>query len=295
MKISTIQSKSALTLSKLPGVDYVINPYSGCAFGCAYCYADFMRRFTGHIHDKWGEYVDIKTNLPDFLQKDLKRIEKRQVKQSKFKTGRRPVIFFGSVTDPYQGVEAKYMLTRKCLEIILKSDADIEVSMLTKSPLITRDIDLLKQIKNLSVGLTITSTDDSISKLFECNAPSVTYRLKALKELKENSIEIYAFVGPLLPHFVTNEKSLDNLFKSIKETGCEKVWVEHLNLSGTKKNRLINLLKGQVSDEVIEQFGRSQTKEYKEELSSMVKKILEKYNLKLTGGDIIDHREVLKS
>jgi DNA repair photolyase len=291
MKISLKQAKSILTPSKLPGSDYVVNPYSGCAFGCVYCYADFTRKFTGHMNDKWGEYVDIKINTPEIFEKELNKLTRKIVKKNEFKKGDKPVIFFGSVTDPYQGVEAKYKLTRKCLEIITKSDIknDIKISLLTKSPLVTRDIDIFKQIPNLEIGMTITSSDDVVSRMFESCAPPSSLRIKALRELNKEGINTYAFVGPLLPHFVANEKSLDKLFKNIKDSGTDTVWVEHINLKGKKMSRLMELVGESLSKEEYELFVDSQTDEYKIKLNEIVMKLIKKYDLELVGGKVIDH------
>jgi len=294
MKISLKESKSIITPSKLPGTDYVVNPYSGCAFGCVYCYADFTRRFTGHINDKWGEYVDVKINIPELFEKELKKLSFKLVKNNIFKKGKKPVIFFGSVTDPYQGIEAKYELTRKCLDIVSRSNLkeDIEISLLTKSPLVTRDIDIFRKIPNLEIGMTISSNDDSISKFFEKCAPPSSLRIEALRKLNEAGLNTYAFVGPLLPHFVANENSLRSLFKDIKDTGTENVWVEHINLSGPKMDRLIELVGDRLSMDEKEIFVKSQTDEYKGRLNDLVTKIVKEYDLKLVGDKIIDHNKL---
>lgn len=296
MKLTTKQAKAILTKSKLPGADYVVNPYSGCAFGCVYCYADFMRRFTGHEEDKWGKYVDIKINTPELFEKEILNLAKKHTKQSEFKSGNRLTIFFGSVTDPYQGVEAKYELTRSCLDIIAKSEIknDIEISLLTKSPLVTRDIDILKKIPHLEVGMTISSIDDKVSKLFECYAPPASLRISALKKLNEAGINTYAFIGPLLPHFVANEESLKKLFMEIKAAGTNKVWVEHINLSWGKLNRLIELIGNQLTEEELRLFKASQTDEYKRELSDMIMKIVNENELELVGGKVVDHIKLKK-
>lgn len=291
MKLALKESKTILTPSLLPGSDYVVNPYSGCAFGCAYCYADFMRRFTGHVDEKWGEYVDIKINTISIFQKEINNLSRKIAKKNTFKNGENAVIFFGSVTDPYQGVEAKYELTRKCLNIIANSDVkeEVKVSLLTKSPLVTRDIDVFKRIPNLEIGLTISSIDDSVSKLFECFAPPSSLRIKALKRLNDANINTYAFVGPLLPHFVANEQSLRELFKRIKETGTKRVWVEHINLRGNKKKRSLDLVGESLTENEYQLFLESQTETYKIKLSKMVTGIVKEYDLELVSGKVIDH------
>lgn len=296
MKLATKQAKSILTPSKLPGADYVVNPYSGCAFGCVYCYAEFTRKFTGHLDDKWGKYVDAKINTPEVFEKEIANLTKKVIKKNKFKTGNRPVIFFGSVTDPYQGVEAKYELVKKCLEIIVKSEIknDIEISLLTKSPLVTRDIEILKQIPNLEVGMTISSIDDNISRIFECYAPPSSLRILALKKLNEVGIKTYAFVGPLLPHFVANEESLRKLFKEIKESGTKKVWAEHINLTGSKMDRLMGLIGDQLTEGELKLFKESQTDDYKKKLGNMILDIVNELGLELVGGKVIDHIKLEK-
>lgn len=296
MKITQKEAKSVLTPSKLPGSDYVVNPYSGCAFGCVYCYADFTRRFTGHMDDKWGEYVDIKINTPEIFERELQNLSKKIIKKNEFKKGDKPVIFFGSVTDPYQGVEAKFQLTRKCLEIISKHliKNDITVSLLTKSPLVTRDIDIYKQIPSLEIGMTITSTDDEVSKMFESCAPPSSLRIKALKELNKEGINTYAFVGPLLPHFVANKESLDKLFKNIKESGTDTIWAEHINLKGKKMSRLMELVGNRLSKEGYDLFVDSQTDEYKIKLNEIIMELVKKYDLELVGGKVIDHIKLEK-
>lgn len=296
MKLSLKQSKTIITPSKLLGSDYVVNPYSGCAFGCVYCYAEFTRKFTNHLNDQWGEYVDVKINTPELFEKEFKKLSNKIIKRNEFKTGANPVIFFGSVTDPYQGVEAKYELTRKCLEIVANSNikTDVGISLLTKSPLVTRDIDIFKRIPNLEIGMTISSIDDDISKLFECYAPPSSLRIQALKKLNDAGLNTYAFVGPLLPHFVANEDNLRKLFEAIKESGTKKVWVEHINLTGTKMSRLLDLIGSSLTDEELKLFKDSQTDEYKRKLSNLVLSIVKENGLELVGGKVVDHIKLQK-
>ncbi len=133
MKLREIQCKSALAKCGVPGGGLSINPYIGCGHGCVYCYARFMKRFTGHT-EKWGNFVDVRVNIADVLKKDLKS-PKYKGKQ----------IHIDTVTDPYQPVERKYKLMRGILEILMNYDNP--VSILTKSDLVLRDIDLLKKFK----------------------------------------------------------------------------------------------------------------------------------------------------
>lgn len=170
MKNSTI-----LTKSGLPGSDRVINPYNGCLFGCMYCYASQIARWK-HPDEEWGTYLDVKTNAPELLKKELEKLEK------KLKTKNFGSIFFSSVTDPYVGMEAKYRLTRKCLEVLADFGYSGEIAIQTKSPLVARDIDILKKLKKVVVGFTVTSLDDKVSRFLEVKAPPISHRIKTLKK-----------------------------------------------------------------------------------------------------------------
>ena len=183
LTIKEKRARSILSKSGIPGIDYCINPYTGCSHGCKYCYATFMKRFTGH-GEAWGSFVDIKINAPDILRRQMKNAPRGNV-------------MISSVTDPYQPVENQYKLTRRCLEVLL--DYQFPVSILTKSSLVLRDLDLIKRFKEAEVGITITTDDDKIRQIFEPNAPAIETRIHALKKLSENGVETYAFIGPLLP------------------------------------------------------------------------------------------------
>jgi DNA repair photolyase len=181
MIIKEIQSKTILSVSKV--YPYVINPYTGCQHNCSYCYARFMKRFTGH-REPWGQFVDVKVNAPDLLRLEITR--KR--------TGR---IWISGVCDPYQPLEARYKLTRQCLEILAQNDWPVTVQ--TKSPLVLRDLDVFKKGKGFEVGLSIATAEDGIRKLFEPNAPPIMERLRALDELHRAGIRTYAMIAPILP------------------------------------------------------------------------------------------------
>jgi DNA repair photolyase len=181
MVLTETHARSILVKSQV--FDYVVNPYVGCQHSCVYCYARFMRRFTGH-KEPWGEFVDVKINAPDLLKYE---IDKRR-------PGR---VWVSGVCDPYQPLESTHQLTRKCLEILVEYGWPITVQ--TKSPLLLRDIDLLKRSDKIEVGLSVTSADDQIGKLFEPNAPSIKERIRALGELYTEGIRTYAMIAPMLP------------------------------------------------------------------------------------------------
>ncbi|HUT55177.1 MAG TPA: radical SAM protein [bacterium] len=184
VRVREVSSKSALTASKIPGMSYALNPYIGCSHACRYCYVRVMQRFFHHQGDVWGTFVDVKENAARLLMKELKRRKKGTV-------------MLASATDCYQPLEKKLRLTRSCLELL--SAARFPVSVLTKSALVMRDIDVFRQIDELSVGLTITTDDEAVRRVMEPRASSIPDRLGALRALHDAGLEPYVFVGPVLP------------------------------------------------------------------------------------------------
>ena len=183
MIIREIFSKTILTKTAIGSFDYCINPYVGCGHGCRYCYASFMKRFTGHL-EPWGDFVDVKVNAPGVLSRQLKRAKKG-------------IVALSTVTDPYQPLETKYELTRRCVEVLL--EYQFPVNILTRSPLCLRDMDLFKQFDRIRVGFSITTDEEKVKNVFEPRSPSIQSRIEALKALHKEGIQTYAFIGPMLP------------------------------------------------------------------------------------------------
>ena len=278
-KPTEIEAKSILVKSKLPDADYVVNPYTGCQFGCLYCYASFMGRFVGESINNWGNYVYVKRNAVNMLEKELKRWAGHRLEAS---------ILLSSVTDPYQGVEKDYRLTRGILEALCRTAYPGPVSILTKSPLVLRDVDILQQMPDLEVGMTVTTTDDRLSRFLEVRAPLASRRLNTLKQLKTEGIYTYAFIGPLLPHFRYLPDLLDELFGSVAKTGIGSIYVEHMNLNSYIKKRLWQVLRHE-SLEVQRVYLEASTILHREALNNMVAEIAEKYGLKLRMGGVLYH------
>jgi DNA repair photolyase len=181
MKITEIQAKSILSRSQV--YDYALNPYVGCQHSCVYCYAKFMKRFTGH-REKWGEFVDVKINAHELLAREVKRK----------KVGR---VWISGVCDPYQPLEKKYMVTKKCLVILAENRWPFTVQ--TKSTLVLRDIDILKRSNDAEVGFSITTADEKIRKIFEPGASPSGKRIEALAKLRSEGLKTFAMIAPILP------------------------------------------------------------------------------------------------
>ena len=179
--VKEVCAKSILSPSKI--YPWVINPYTGCQHGCSYCYARFMKRVTGH-KEPWGGFVDVKINAPDLLRLEIQKKKRARV-------------WLSGVCDPYQPLEKKYRLTRQCLEILAQQEWPVIIQ--TRSPLVLRDMDIILNARDVEVGLSVTTADDNIRKLFEPDAPPIPDRIQALEELHNAGIRTYAMIAPVLP------------------------------------------------------------------------------------------------
>jgi len=187
-RTNTVHAKSVLNRTNLPGVNYSVNPYVGCEHACAYCYAANMRRYTGHSTEPWGEFLDVKINAAEVLRKQLKR-------------RKRGLVLVGSVTDPYTPAEKAFGITRGVLEALL--EVDFPTTVLTKSDLVVRDLDLLRLFTDATVGFTINHLDPRLTRVLEPGAPLVARRIQALHTLEAAGIATYVFIAPVIP-FITD-------------------------------------------------------------------------------------------
>jgi DNA repair photolyase len=142
-----------------------------------------MRKHSGHP-EPWGQFVDVKVNAPELLKKALRRKLQGEV-------------ILSSVTDPYQPLERSYALTRACLDLL--SGTNLGVRVLTKSDLVTRDLDIFKRFKNIEVGLTVTTDSEDTRQIFEPHSAGIRSRVQALRTLRREGISTSVFIGPILP------------------------------------------------------------------------------------------------
>ena len=215
MIVKEIEVNNIMTKTNLPVSDYAVNPYVGCTHACKYCYASFMKRFTNHS-EPWGEFVDVKS-WPE-INKPGKYIGKEA--------------FFCSVTDPYQPLEKKYGRTRALLEQLL--DTGISISISTKSDLILRDLDLIKQFPNAHVSWSINTLDEKFRKEMD-RAVSIVRRLEAMCQFYEAGSQSTCFISPIFPGIT----EVIEIIERAKHQ-CNLVWLENLNLRGDYKKRILN-------------------------------------------------------
>ncbi|MBU3922924.1 radical SAM protein [Patescibacteria group bacterium] len=255
LKIKEIKAKSIITKSGLPGVDFVINPYTGCMHGCKYCYARFIKKFTGH-KEPWGCFVDVKINAPDLIT------DKQKGKH----------ILIGSVTDAYQPIERKYELTRKILKKLILIQPDLEI--ITKSDLIVRDIDLLKQFKNLTVAISIAFNEKDRKELDVLASP-IEKRINALKKLHKAGIKTIVFISPIFPE-ITDWKKIIEKTKSY----ANMFWFENLNLYFSIQDNIFKFLKKNYPELVDKYKKIYSNKDYWEKEEKNIRDYCRKNNIK---------------
>ncbi|WP_339186942.1 radical SAM protein [Paenibacillus sp. FSL R5-0490] len=172
----------------LNGYTHTMNPYTGCAFGCSYCYVRQMPVSLFRKED-WGSWVDVKQEASRVFAKELQRAQ----------TKGKVTLFMSSSTDPYQPAEYKECITRSLLETMLQHPPDF-VLVQTRSPLVTRDIDLLQQLGNrVRVSMTVETDLDDMRKHFSPSAPPIAGRLRALEQLRDAGIPTQVAIAPVLP------------------------------------------------------------------------------------------------
>ena len=252
--IRNIETKNIMTKSALPVGGYSVNPYVGCTHGCKYCYASFMKRFTGHT-EPWGTFLDVK-HWP-------------VIKNSQKYQGLRVVI--GSVTDGYLPQEEQFCNTRRLLEQL--KDSGAEILICTKSDLVLRDIDLLKGMEKVTVSWSINTLDEDFKSDMD-NAVSIKRRLDAMKQIYDAGIRTVCFIAPVFPGITDFEA----IFHRTKNQ-CDLVWLENLNLRGAFKKEILDYIQKKYTnlyplyDTIYNKGNRSYFHALEEKAEELAKKI----------------------
>lgn len=260
--------ESYLTKSKIG--QFAINPYVGCPHACKYCYASFMKRFTGHS-ESWGDFIDIK--------RARHTINGSQI------TGKN--VFMGTVTDCYNPYEAKYGITRSILEQLVGVDCYLQIA--TKNKLILRDLDLLKKMKHLSVALSVNTLDENFRRDMD-RASTVQERLETLRTLHENGIYTILFMSPIFIG-ITDWKAIIETSRSL----VSEYWFEDLNLRGGYKSVIMQYVQGYYPDSY-PLFKRIYVQGDKTPLTEMENEIIAYcHDNDILFSDYFHHEEVIRN
>ena len=221
-----VECRSAVSPSRLPGLDWAINPYRGCGHACAYCYAQDVTRF--EMSRAWGDVVEVRVNIVTRLKKELQK-------------GASGVYGVGTVTDPYQPLERKHELTRGCLRLLRGAGAT--VSILTKSDLVLRDLDILSGWPDVEVGISVGCCDDEVASRIEPGASSPSARFGALSALADAGVDVYLMAAPIIPGVCDSEGMLVQLVKASADVGVRRIMWDKYNpkpMAGARIRRALS-------------------------------------------------------
>jgi DNA repair photolyase len=236
-----------------------INPYVGCAFGCAYCYARYAHRYaleraiaSGNVADElesdsremppWLAFerrILVKENGADVLRATL-----RQGSDRHLGLVRGDSLVIGTATDPYQPAERRFRITRQILEVLCQHPG-LRVEVITKSPLVTRDVDLLLQLarhSRVSVHVSLITVDRELARRIEPRSPTPESRLRAVRRLSDAGVDVGVFCMPVLPGITDRAEDLDALARSVAEAGATHFAAGSLRLRATARERYLPLI-----------------------------------------------------
>ena len=228
-----IQVKSVLNRVQGMPFKWSINPYRGCAFACPYCFARVTHWYLEQdgVND-WSSRIFVKVNAPDILRQELAR-----------PTWRREQVHIGTATDPYQPAEGAYRITRQILEAL--RDHDTPAALVTKSTMIVRDRDVLRQLAGgpgALVMFSITTVDPAIAREIEPDVPPPQRRLEAMRALAEAGIPTGVLLAPVLPGITDGEEQLAAVVAAAKEYGASALFTNTLHLGEVTKQAFFEYL-----------------------------------------------------
>lgn len=276
-----------------------INPYIGCAFGCAYCYARYAHRYTAErmataAAIDGGSALPTE-ELPPWLAFERRILVKREAavltraalrKPHILKALHRERVVIGTATDPYQPAERRFKVTRSILEVLAEREA-IGVTIISKSPLVTRDIDVLSRINahsRLSIHVSLITIDRELARTLEPRAPTPEARLRGIKRLREAGIEVGVNVMPVLPGITDAPAMIDELVRAVRDAGGSYISACALRLQSSARDRYLPFIDAEFP-ELSRRYRTTYAKgyqageSYREGLKVRFQRVCDKYGL----------------
>jgi DNA repair photolyase len=222
--------RGALNRVKGMGFGWSLNPYMGCAHRCTFCYVRaFELRADRPSDDRYGRSIRVKVNVAEVLRRELAR-----------PSWAGEVVAIGAATDPYQPAEGRYKLTRGCLEALC--DASNPFSLITRSPMVVRDLDVLVEAASraeVGVVFSVPTLDEEVWRRTEPGTPPPRRRLEALSELVAAGVKAGVGMAPILPGISDSPEQLEQVVRAAREAGATNVWANVLYLKpGTREHFL---------------------------------------------------------
>src|SRR5580704_6366199 len=264
---------------------WTINPYRGCEYGCKYCYARYTHEFMEMAPEEFEDKIYAKSAAAHLLRQELGRIDRKEY------------IAIGTATDPYQPAERRFGRTRSILEVFAR-ERGRHVTITTKSDLVARDIDLLREIARanvVGVNMTITTLDEKLARALEPRAPRPELRLQAVRRLSAAGICTAVFPNPIMPGLTDSERALDRLARAAREAGAMSFGGGPLFLKPSAQSVMLPFLEREIPElasRYRELYANSAHlgKPYKDALAAKVQRVRERYGL---ASGMIEYRPEL--
>jgi DNA repair photolyase len=243
--VEIIEAPAKSVLNRVTGMpfEWSINPYRGCYHQCVFCYARRTHWFLDEDGvDRWGSRIFVKTNAPAVLRTELAK-----------RSWTHEQVAVGTVTDPYQPLEGRYRLTRGILEAL--RDYDTPASLITRSPLVIRDIDVLTQLARAagaSVSISIATLDERLAREIEPTVAPPQKRLFAVKKLAQAGIRVNVALAPILPHITDSDENIEAVVSAARSAGATNVWHNTLYLHEVTRDAFFGYLKSKRPDLIAE-------------------------------------------
>ncbi|HLI94941.1 MAG TPA: radical SAM protein [Candidatus Baltobacteraceae bacterium] len=239
--VEVIEAPAKSILNRVVGMPFPwsINPYRGCYHQCVFCYA---RRTHTFLDDdgvnRWGSRIYVKVNAPAVLRSELAK-----------RSWAHEHVAIGTVTDPYQPLEGRYRLTRGILEAL--RDYDTPASLITRSPLVIRDVDVLAQLARVagaSVSISVATLDERVARAIEPTVAPPKKRLLAVRKLADAGIKVHVALAPVLPHITDSQDNIDAVVRAAREAGAHAVWHNTLHLHEVTRDAFFGYLRSNHPD-----------------------------------------------
>ncbi len=234
--VEGIEAPAKSVLNRVTGMPFgwSINPYRGCYHRCVFCYARRTHSFLDEDGvDRWGSRIFVKSNAPAVLRTELAK-----------RSWRHEQVAIGTVTDPYQPLEGRYRMTRGILEAL--RDYDTPASLITRSPLVIRDIDVLTQLASVagaSVSISIATMDERLAREIEPTVAPPQKRLLAVEQLSKAGIRVNVALAPILPHITDTPENIESVVRAARAAGASAVWHNTLYLHEVTRESFFEYLR----------------------------------------------------
>lgn len=277
-------AKQAMNRVKAPQMpfNWSINPYRGCAHGCSFCYARTTHTFLGfHADDTFQHHILVKSNVAEVLEAQLAKLAVKYQGNVGEVARHVGLVAVGTATDPYQPIEGRTKLTRDCLQVLSKYR--IPTSITTRSPLILRDLDILREMNIVAINISVNTLNPDVLKRLEPATSPPRKRLEVVQQLVESGLPAGVFIAPILPYLTDSLDDLEALIKGAKEHRAQFAAPSVLRLSSEVKVWYFQAVQQHypqfLADYAKLYASKYPDRDYTYPLMNRVRRLLEKYGL----------------